>query len=281
MLAIGAAGLLPSAFAQIDNIVVTSAASFQVGLPPPGSIGTIFCTGLSVPGLVTAAGVPLPYSLEGITVTIGGAQAPLFAVAELSGYQQINFQVPSAAEWIPGMDGYFAVDIQQNGTLGSATATSAVPVSAGDFFRLPGTSYGIFQHSADYSLVTENSPAHPGEILVTYLTGVGGGLAYDVPDGQAAPLSPVDPVLQSSTTGFSHTYNMVVNGAAIGAIGDPNALLFIGLAPGMVGVYQINFALPESMASGDVQITLRYTVNDSMFGLPFAYNSAAVLLPVW
>jgi len=280
-LAIGAAGLLPSAFAQIDNIVVTSAASFQVGLPPPGSIGTIFCTGLTIPGLVTAAGVPLPYSLAGISVTIGGAQAPLFAVAELAGYQQINFQVPSGLAPVPGMDGDYAVVIQQNGAQGSATATGPVSNTPGDFFRLPGTSYGIFQHSADYSLVTENSPAQPGEILVTYLTGVGdGGLAYAVPDGQAAPLSPVDPVYQLNIGTVIYTYNIVANGVPIGVVGDPNALLFIGLAPGMVGVFQINFALPDSIPAGDLQITLRYTSYASMFGSTNTYNSAAVLLPV-
>ena len=257
-LAIAAAGLLPTAFASIDNIVVTSAASFQIGTPPPGSIGTIFCTGLTIPGLVTAAGVPLPYSLAGISVTIGRAQAPLFAVAELSGYQQINFQVPSAAEWIPGMDGSFAVVIQQNGAQGSATATNAAPLSPGDFFRLPGTSYGIFQHNSAYcSLVMESSPAQPGENLVTYLTGVrDGGLAYAVPDGRAAPLSPADPVYQLNIGTVIYTYNI------------------------MAGVFQINFALPESIPAGDLQITLRYTSYDSMFGSTNTYNSAAVLLPV-
>jgi hypothetical protein len=41
----------------------------------------------------------------------------------------------------------------------------------GDFFRWPGTNLGIFQHWPDYSLVTEDNPARPGEILITYLTG--------------------------------------------------------------------------------------------------------------
>jgi len=82
-----------SCFAQnaIQNIVVTSGASFQIGLPHVGSIGTIFCTGLIVKGVIPATTVPLPFTLAGVTVTVGGARAPLFAVAALSGYQQINF----------------------------------------------------------------------------------------------------------------------------------------------------------------------------------------------
>ncbi len=32
-------------------------------------------------------------------------------------------------------------------------------------------------------------------------------------------------------------------------------ILFIGLAPGMVGVYQINFVLPEGVGSGNVPLS--------------------------
>jgi uncharacterized protein (TIGR03437 family) len=277
-----AAGLLiPTlCLAQVQNIVVTSAASFEVGLPAPGSIGTIFCTGLNISGLVVATSTPLPYTLAGIAVTIGGAPAPLFAVAELAGYQQINLQVPSGAQPIAGMGGSYQVLIQQNLTQGTATATGAVPVTPGDFFRLPGAQYGIFQHSADYSLVTTDSPAAPGEILVTYLTGVGSPLAFSIPPGQPAPLSPVDTVAQLNTGTVLDTYNVVVNGTPIGSVGDPNAILFLGLAPGFVGVFQINFALPLGLSPGDVQITLRQTTYDAMFGTVNTYNSSPVLLPV-
>src|SRR5437879_3514590 len=79
-----------SCFAQnaIQNIVVTSGASFQTGLPARGSIGTIFCTGLIVTGVIPANTLPLPFTLGGVTLTVGGARAPLFAVASLTGYQQ-------------------------------------------------------------------------------------------------------------------------------------------------------------------------------------------------
>src|ERR1035437_11089216 len=55
--------LLPwMAWCQIGNIVVTNAARFRTGIPAPGSIGTIFCTGLVVTGIVSASGVPLPFN---------------------------------------------------------------------------------------------------------------------------------------------------------------------------------------------------------------------------
>ena len=81
-------------WSQIGNIAVTDAASFKVGIPAKGSIASIFCTGVSVSGTVQAEGTPLPWSLAGVSVTVGGANAPLFSVSSLSGYQQINVQVP-------------------------------------------------------------------------------------------------------------------------------------------------------------------------------------------
>lgn len=93
--------LLPALLsAQISHIVVTDGASFEAGLlPAPGSIGTIFCTGLSVTGVVSAPGTPLPQTLAGVTVTVGGAQAPLFAVADLGDISRSISKYPTAFNW--------------------------------------------------------------------------------------------------------------------------------------------------------------------------------------
>src|SRR5260370_34948485 len=108
--------LFPMAvWCQIGNIMVTNGASFQPGLPPNGSIGTVFCTGLTVSGVVKAEGAPLPTSLSGVTVTVRGVPAPLFAVADLGGYQQIDFQVPQEVRTYP--DGMPFV-VSQNGVQG-------------------------------------------------------------------------------------------------------------------------------------------------------------------
>jgi len=99
----------------------------------------------------------------------------------------------------------------------AATARAPTP---GDFFSSPGTQYGIFQHSFDYSLVTTSNPARPGEILVTYVTGIGSPLDYHVAVGTPAPLAPVDPVGQFNAGGAADTYNIVANGVPVGSIGD-------------------------------------------------------------
>jgi uncharacterized protein (TIGR03437 family) len=157
--------LLPCiAWPQIGSIVVTSGASFQPGVPAKGSIGTIFCTGLTVSGVVLATGTPLPATLAGVTVAIGGVAAPLFSVADPGGYQQIDSQVPIDA-------GGAQVVVGQNGAQGSATATND-PNAPGDFFRLGGTQSGVFQPGSGYSLLTTGGPAKAGETIVGYATGL-------------------------------------------------------------------------------------------------------------
>jgi uncharacterized protein (TIGR03437 family) len=252
---------------QIGNIIVTNGASFQPGLPPNGSIGTVFCTGLTVSGVVTAKGVPLPTSLSGVTVTVRGVPAPLFAVADLGGYQQIDFQVPQEVRSYPA-DMPFVVS--QNGVQGVLTAQPSTP-SPGEFFRIGATQFGVFQHAFDYALVTEDNPAAAGETVIAFLTGLPPANPA-VPDGEAAPAAPLSVVPQANLSAEGPLDQL---GLFIGdnPYADPRYRLFdqppihgdstglkpipfIGLAPGMVGVYQINFILPDSAPSGIIPLRL-------------------------
>lgn len=255
--------LLPALLsAQISHIVVTDGASFEAGLlPAPGSIGTIFCTGLSVTGVVSAPGTPLPQTLAGVTVTVGGAQAPLFAVADLGGYQQINFQVPHSVQ-LDASTGTANVVVSQ-GEAQSVGIATPVNLGLGAFFRVGATPYGLFQHGADYSLVTTSNPAKVGEVIVGYATGLNPPNPYP-PDGQATPMSPLYPVPQNDT----NTINMDLTGVYIkdsagqvnGAV-PGNGLLFMGLAPGMVGVYQINLVMPfVKSGMANIGFTIQYCV---------------------
>lgn len=230
------------ASAQIGNIVVTSAANFAPGLPPPESIGSIFCTGISVTGTVSAPqNQPLPYMLAGVTVTVGGLAAPLFAVANFGGYQQINFQVPV------GSGGSTNVSVSQNGIEGSADVSKSS--SPGDFFQLSGTQFGVFQHASDYTLVTPDNPASPGESLIGYATGLPTP-SPAVPTGQAVPLSPLYPVPQTAEGLTGTTLNLLVQDNV------PLSVGFMGLAPGEVGVYQINFTLDPNSPPGNLPLKI-------------------------
>lgn len=69
-------------------------------------------------------------------------------MADLGGYQQINFQVPLGAQL--GIETEVStVVISQGGFQGSATVNLGFSanypfVTVGDFFQIAGTSFGIF-----------------------------------------------------------------------------------------------------------------------------------------
>ncbi len=250
ILAILAMLALPAS-AQIGNIVVTNAASFEVGMPDRGSLGTIFCTGLVVDSVVRADHLPLPKTLAGVTVTVGGASAPLLVVASLGGYQQINFQAPEATVGNP--DATVPVVVTQNGISGSALAPFS-PIFPGAFFRIfkDGNPYGIFQHASDYSLVTTDNPATPGELIIAYLTGLPTATPI-VPDGEPAPASPLSVVPQPETKYMIQRFSVYVGGPLnpLNLSGFvPSPISFIGLSPGSVGLYQINFTVAQGTRSG-------------------------------
>ena len=234
--------------AQIGNISVLDAVGFHQGLPPAGWIGTIFCTGLTVQGLVNApGGPPFPTSLAGVSVTIGGVAAPILAVANWGGgYQQINFQVPYG----------FAnttVVVSQGSIQGSATATVS---SLGNFLVTPGTLFGIFQHASDYSLVTVDNPASAGELVVGYATGLW-PVYPAVPEGQLAPLSPlssVPPPPPDSPQKVDDIGLLINNTSLPYTDSSLPPILFMGLAPGYVGLYQVDFVVPGGLPSGNAAI---------------------------
>ena len=264
--------------AQIANVVVTDAAKFQPGLPAQDSLATIFCTGIVVNGTVTApVNQPLPFSLGGVSVKVGNVAAPLLAVADLGGYQQINFQVP-----VGTFVGLSSVDITQG-----ANQTSVIPPapdSPGEFFGIRGTQFGAFQHARDFSLVTPDNPASPGEPIVGYGTGL---LTPSpaVPAGQLTPASPWYPVPQVTTTPTDTTYIALIDGKGA----HLPEVDFMGLAPGEVGVYQINFTVPITALPGysQVEIVRAKCISPSLCSGPaapgsnFRYShSQPVLIPV-
>jgi uncharacterized protein (TIGR03437 family) len=216
--------LTVSALAQSpQNIVVTWASSFRVGVPQQGSIGALFCTGLNISSTVQADGAPLPRSLAGVSVTVGGAQAPLFSVSSLNGYQQINFQVPQEALWAAGS---ILVNVTQNGNTGStlATSQSSSSPSPGDFFTLPNSSYGAFQHATDYSVITPANPAKAGETVIGYLTGLGATVPL-VPTGQASPYSPLA-IVPRDQTGLQRSSYALMSPSL-----PQIPIIFLGLTP--------------------------------------------------
>lgn len=200
----------------------------QPGAPlAPGTIVQIFGSALADSASITS--IPLPSILNGTSVLVGGELAPLFYVS--SG--QINAQIP--ADLVPGQQ--YQVLVVANNAFTTPQTINIAPVSPG-VARLANGQV-IAQHS-DFSLVTEDAPAQPGEYLVAYLAGLG-LTDTPVPTGAQAPSSPLAAVNTS---------------ASIAIDGEAAPVLFAGLTPGFVGLYQINFQVPADVRSGDRKLEI-------------------------
>ncbi len=199
---------------------VVSSASFLPKVAP-GSLASIAGTGLAT-STPPAAATPLPTSLAGATVTVNGKSAPiLYASPTL-----INFQVP----WETAT-GTASVVVNVTGV---ASNPMTVPVTA--------TAPGIFYFSSgaaiaqnhDYSLNTSSNPAHAGSFIIAYLTG-SGPVNTTIPDGAATP-----------STGLVQTTNMPT--VTIGGVNAP--VLFSGLTPGLIPLWQLDITVPSGLAAG-------------------------------
>src|SRR5213079_2111792 len=81
---------------RLTAAAVVNPASFAGGLVP-GSLATAFAAGVrDEEGSVTASQLPLPPSLARVSVSVGGIAAPVYAVSNVNGQEQVSFQVPFA-----------------------------------------------------------------------------------------------------------------------------------------------------------------------------------------
>jgi len=105
-------------------------------------------------------------------------------------------------------------------------------------FSNTGAGPGAILHQDGVTPVTASNPATAGEVVVMYATGLG-AVQPAVPTGTAADGSATVAANVSVTIG-----------------GAPAEVQFAGLAPGFVGLYQINVKVPSGVTPGDAAVVL-------------------------
>lgn len=130
---------------------------------------------------------------------------------------------------------------------------------------------------ADGTAVTMSSPAKPGETVVIYAWGLGKTLT-PVNSGEPTPLPPDGDVdgLQAQNGVIGVQFDFAPNAGAsqvIPKVRDP-AILYAGLTPGQIGLYQINVRLPAQFpgvrACDGVFVLSNLTI--SVGGAPINYT---------
>jgi uncharacterized protein (TIGR03437 family) len=215
-------GLLNAAF--VDAIV--NAADFQPGPVAPGSIVSVFGSNLA-PRAATAQGVPLPTDMEGSTLSVNGLPSPIFYTSPT----QINAQIPY--EVSPGP----ATVILSVGGNVLPPVTLAIQAPAPGLFLL-NQNRALIQNQNGV-INAPDQPAPPGSIVTAYLTGQG-ALDLPIPTGSAAPQDP--------RIGAVATVSATVGG-------QNTEVTFAGMAPGLVGVFQLNLRIP-ALTPGDYPLAI-------------------------
>jgi minor extracellular serine protease Vpr len=216
----------------------------------PGTLATIFGQNLSdVSGVVLAGGNPLPTQLAGVRVLVNGIPAAIFSIAYANGEDQISFQVPFEVATGPN-----AAEVQV-----LLHNFQVADVFTDSFTEDPGIfmyqgNYAVAVLASNYSLIGPDNPALPGDVIILYATGLG-PVPLNVPDGYAAPYDPLAYTADPS--------QVLIDG-------EPCTIYFSGLAPGFVGLYQINLRVPYDARRGNLDIQIQ---------TPYA-SSALAKLPV-
>jgi uncharacterized protein (TIGR03437 family) len=227
---------------------IVQAASNAPGPLAPNAIASLYGTNLSyathtlVPG--DLQGGDLPTSLVGVTVYVNGLPADLIYVSPV----QINFLIPYV---LTGSS--VTVQIVRQGVAGPAVQIALAP-AAPAFFQWDGN-FAVAEH-ADGSLVTPQSPAQPGEIVVLYAAGLG-RTSPDLISGEVAE----DP----AQLFYLSELQLLLNGVPIPA----SSIFYAGVTPGFAGLYQINVQLPASLpANPQIQVAILGQTSPAAVQLP-------------
>ncbi|HYL74005.1 MAG TPA: hypothetical protein VEU96_07345 [Bryobacteraceae bacterium] len=202
-------------------------------LPPLGSIGN----GADTTGIAGSA-----LFLQGAgfttsqTVLDGSVQLPIVAVEPQGLWVQIPWEYAPARQ----ENHKLLIRSQDN----PFEALASITVSPGIQPYLPRWidpatlgQYAKAVHQDFQSLVTPANPTHPGEVVHVYLTGLG-PLDHPLPTGAPGPLDPLShPVTPLSC---SLGGNPLI----------PMEILDVTYAVGLVGIYQADIRIPDTIPSG-------------------------------
>jgi uncharacterized protein (TIGR03437 family) len=209
---------------------VVSAASYGAAVAP-GSIAAVFGNFL-VTSSVSASSFPIPTMLGGLSLQFGNPPQVILAPLFYAGGEQANAQIP----WEMASQAQTTTVAANNNGQTSTPQTVTLATYAPGIFATNGTGAGQGAIlDGNYRLVDSSNPATAGStVLQIFCTGLG---PVTNQPATGAP-SPSDPL--SRTT--------VQPTVMIG--GTSAEVLFSGLAPGDVGLYQVDALVPDGAAVG-------------------------------
>ena len=204
----------------------------------PGSYISIYGTDLA--DTTAVATTPyLPVALAGMAVSFDGGGLSLPGHLYFASSGQINVQIP----WEFQGQSSVQMKVIYQGNLYSATYN--VPLAP----YSPG-SFGILDQN--YAVIGSGNPAKRGQVIQIFANGLGPVNNHPA-SGDPAPATQVLTCNSNPTV-------------TIGGVSAPVA--FCGLAPGFVGLYQLNVTVPSSVSAGTQPLVISAGTNSTTVNLP-------------
>ncbi len=240
---------------QINSGGVVDAASRQApaGGFAPGSYISIFGSGIAENTMIASTPY-LPPSLAGVSVSFDAPDVNVHAPGRLYfvSPSQINVQIPwelqkatsaSMKVTLSNSSSIFARSDDANlGTYQSQLVTIPIASYSPAFFEYSDN--GSTEAAAldqNYKVVGASNPVKRGTVLQLFVNGLG-AVSNQPASGDAAPSAAPFAITKATPTV---------------TIGGQNApVLFTGLAPGLVGLYQVNVTVPTGIGTGLQQATI-------------------------
>lgn len=252
-------GLAPQIYEVVNAAIGTQATPQVVA---PGSYVTIYGMNLSSPGSASASATPLPSSLNGTQLMLGGEAMPVLYASPT----QVNAFIPQSL----GVNTQYQLTVLQGSAQSVPIPLTLTNLQPGIYsVDASGSGQGVVE-IAGTNLIAGPSgngsrPVLSGsEYLIAYCTGLGivQGSNREPPpsDGFPAPSG----VLYQTTAQITAT------------LGDVNLpVTFAGLTPTLVGVYQVNLQIPAGVPTGDA-VPLVLSAIDPQSGMVTPSNTVTV-----
>jgi uncharacterized protein (TIGR03437 family) len=239
--------------AQIEEVVNAASNTQAVQqIVTPGSYVAIYGTNLASNGETSAGTSPLPGALNDAQAFLGGQALPLI----YAGAGQINALIPQKLNY----NAAYQLVIQRGSTLSMPLPLLVAEYQPGIYtLDLSGAGQGLVEIGGTSLLAAPaangSRPVQSGsEYIEIFATGLGPviGTNGEAPpaDGSAAPLGAI-----FQTTG--------IVSATIAGTSVP--VLFSGITPSFVALYQVNVQVPAGVPTGDA-VRLILTVTDPATG---------------
>jgi uncharacterized protein (TIGR03437 family) len=255
-LAVLCAGTARGAGPSYSAASIVNASNYAVGPFAPNSVISVFGVGLarSTHALAAAdlvscasspAGLCVPLELNYVRVYVQDQPVPLLFVSDA----QVNFLMSSVESAGP-----VKVRVVTEGITGPEITVTLVDAAPALFSMTGG--YVIATDAAG-KLLTADAPAHAGDTVVVYLTGLGrtspNPAVGEIPAYAASicQMSQTTPPICSAVLALA-SLKVTLNGKAL----DPSLVKYAGLTPSSAGLYQINIALPDGTGNDpEIQVT--------------------------